>query len=120
MNGIMLFGGVFDPVHTGHLAIYKAIKKHFQFKKFIIIPSKKPPLKAHLPFASCKDRINMLKIMFYHCDDVEISDYEIKQRDGQVSYTINTLKYFKSLYPNEQLYFIVGTDRYLDFKKWKD
>lgn len=116
----MLFGGVFDPVHTGHLSIYKAIKKKYKFKKFIIIPSKNPPLKTHLPFATTKDRMTMLKLMFSHYQDVEISNYEIKQKDKSVSYTVNTIRYFKKLYPNALLYFVIGTDRYLDFKKWKD
>lgn len=120
MSTIILFGGVFDPVHTGHLSIYKTIKKHYQFQKFIIIPSKNPPLKTHLPFADCKDRMMMLRLMFRNCKDVEISDYEINQKNREISYTFNTLKYFKKLYPHATFYFIIGTDRYLDFKKWKN
>jgi nicotinate-nucleotide adenylyltransferase len=117
MNSIVLFGGVFDPVHIGHLSIYQTIKKHYKFDKFIIIPSQNPPLKTHLPFAEARERFAMLNLMFSPYKDVIISNYEIKQSKHKVSYTIDTLKYFKKRYPKAQLYFVVGTDRYLDFKK---
>jgi nicotinate-nucleotide adenylyltransferase len=113
----MLFGGVFDPVHTGHLSIYRAIKKHYKFDKFFIVPSKNPPLKNHLPYADVKDRMLMLQLMFYCYQDVEISSYEIKNGKQKISYTIDTIKYFKKIYPDTTIYLLIGTDRYLDFKQ---
>jgi nicotinate-nucleotide adenylyltransferase len=117
MKTIILFGGVFDPVHIGHLSIYEAIKKHYKFDKFIIVPSKNPPLKSHQPYAFVWDRLMMLNLMFRKYRDIEISDYEIKQKHENISYTIDTLKYFHKKYPHTKFYFVVGTDRYLDFKK---
>jgi nicotinate-nucleotide adenylyltransferase len=117
MDNIILLGGVFDPVHIGHLLIYKTIKKHLQFKKFIIIPSKNPPLKDHQPYAPIADRINMLKLLFGRYRDIEISTHEVFVKNKIVSYTIDTLKYFHKKYPNAHLYFVIGSDRYLDFKQ---
>ncbi|MBT5989143.1 adenylyltransferase/cytidyltransferase family protein, partial [bacterium] len=42
---ILLFGGTFDPLHNGHLAILNQTQKHQSFHKIIIIPSYTPPLK---------------------------------------------------------------------------
>ncbi|MDR0739282.1 MAG: nicotinate (nicotinamide) nucleotide adenylyltransferase [Mycoplasmataceae bacterium] len=120
MKKIVIFGGTFDPIHLGHLSVYKAIKKHYSPNKFIIVPSKKPPLKPYQPFANAQDRINMIKLLFNSYKDVMISNFEIEQKNNQISYTINTLKHFKKKYPKAQIYLVLGTDRYQDFKLWKD
>jgi nicotinate-nucleotide adenylyltransferase len=116
MKKIVIFGGTFDPIHLGHLSVYKAIKKHYSPNKFIIVPSKKPPLKPYQPFANAQDRINMIKLLFNSYKDVMISNFEIEQKNNQISYTINTLKHFKKKYPKAQIYLVLGTDRYQDFK----
>jgi nicotinate-nucleotide adenylyltransferase len=117
MGNIIIFGGTFDPVHIGHLQIYLSIKEKLQFDKFIVVPTKNPPLKKQRPFASTKDRIAMLKLMFGKYKDIEINQYEVDQQSNDYSYTINTIKHFKKVYPNDKLFLVVGLDRYLDFKK---
>jgi nicotinate-nucleotide adenylyltransferase len=117
MTNIVIFGGVFDPPHIGHLAIYKAVLKHMKVNKFIVVPSKIPPLKSHQPIASPIDRINMTKLLFKPYKNVTISDYEISAKSDEASYTIDTVRYFHKKYPTSQLYIVVGTDRYLDFKQ---
>jgi nicotinate-nucleotide adenylyltransferase len=117
MKKIVIFGGVFDPVHLGHLAVYQSVKQKINFDKFIIVPSKNPPLKKYQPFACGQDRMNMIKLLFKSYKDVDVCDFEINKKDNQTSYTINTLKYFRKKYPQAIFYFVVGTDRYLDFKQ---
>ena len=51
-------------------------------------------------------------------DKMSISDFEIK-RQG-ISYTIDTVKYFKNKYPNDELYLLIGSDNLLKLSKWKD
>jgi nicotinate-nucleotide adenylyltransferase len=117
MKKIVIFGGTFDPIHIGHLKIYLAIKKQFKFDKFLIIPSKVPPLKNHLAYASSQDRLMMIKLLFNKYKDVEIDQYEINQNDNRISYTFNTIRYLSKKYPNDKLFLVVGLDRYDDFKK---
>jgi nicotinate-nucleotide adenylyltransferase len=117
MQNIVIFGGVFDPPHLGHLSIYKAVTAYINVDKFIIVPSKNPPLKSYKPTATAIDRINMLKQMFKQYKNVSVDGYEALQKSNNVSYTINTLRYFHTKYPKAQLYIVVGTDRYIDFKE---
>jgi nicotinate-nucleotide adenylyltransferase len=116
-NNIIIFGGVFDPVHLGHLHIYQAVKKQISFKKFIILPSKIPVLKNALPIASIKDRLAMLNLMFKNYKDVEISHYEISKTSICKSFTIDSIKHFQQRYLHANFYFVVGADRYMDFKQ---
>jgi nicotinate-nucleotide adenylyltransferase len=117
MKKIVILGGTFDPIHLGHLHIYRAIKKQIPFDKFLIVPTKKPPLKTHQVYANAQDRLAMIKLMFKNHRDVEIEDYELTRKDNGISYTVNTIKYLSKKYPNAHLYFVVGLDRYLDFKQ---
>jgi nicotinate-nucleotide adenylyltransferase len=117
MRKIVIFGGVFDPPHIGHLNIYLSIKKQFKFDKFYIVPSKIPPLKNHYAYASANDRRNMVKLMFNKYRDVEICDYELSKKTNKTSYSIDTIKYFKTKYPKDELFFAIGLDRYSDFQK---
>ena len=59
----------------------------------------------------------MLKLCFLEEEKVEVSDFEIKS--GGTSYSYLTIEHFKSVYPNDQLFFLVGGDMLKDFKTWK-
>jgi nicotinate-nucleotide adenylyltransferase len=114
---VIIFGGVFDPVHIGHLHIYQTLKSRFQFDRFIIVPAKIPPLKDALPVATINQRLAMLRMMFKKYPNVLISDYELKQSSSTKSYTIGTIKHFRKIFPRAELFLVVGADRYIDFKK---
>lgn len=120
MKKIVIFGGTFDPVHIGHLKIYLVVKKQLHFDKFLVVPSKHPPLKNNQAYASAEDRFMMTKLLFGKYKDVKIERYEIDKNDNKVSYTINTIRYLSKKYPNDKLFLVVGLDRYDDFKQWKN
>lgn len=117
MKKIVIFGGTFDPVHIGHLKIYLVVKKQLHFDKFLVVPSKHPPLKNNQAYASAEDRFMMTKLLFGKYKDVKIERYEIDKNDNKVSYTINTIRYLSKKYPNDKLFLVVGLDRYDDFKQ---
>lgn len=113
---ILLFGGSFDPIHIGHIeAAKKAIEK-LNIDKVIFIPTNQTPLKSNNLVASNKDRYNMILKSIKENKKLDVSDYEIKKQD--VSYTYNTVKYFKQIYKEDELYFLIGTDRVKDLEKW--
>lgn len=113
---ILLFGGSFDPIHIGHIeAAKKAIEK-FNIDKVIFIPTNQTPLKSNNLVASNKDRYNMILRSIKDNKKLDVSDYEIKKHD--VSYTYNTVKHFKQIYKEDELYFLIGTDRVKDLEKW--
>ena len=115
---IGIFGGTFNPVHNGHVKLAESVCNKISFDKLFIIPTKIPPHKYALELASEQDRLTMCRLAFDNDEKYTISDYEIKQ-SGK-SYSINTLKYLKQLFPDDTLYLIMGSDMLLMFNQWKE
>lgn len=113
---IALYGGSFDPIHIGHLITATNAVENYNLDKVIFIPSHITPLKDRNLEASDVDRYEMIQRSIKNNSKFIVSDYEINN-DG-VSYSYNTVKYFKDTYQDEKIYFIIGTDRAKDLKKW--
>lgn len=113
---IALYGGSFDPIHIGHLITAENALETYNLEKIIFIPSYITPLKGRELEASDKNRFEMTKLSTKDNFKFEVSDYEISNEG--VSYSYNTVKYFSELYKNKKIYFIIGTDRAKDLKKW--
>ena len=111
---IGLFGGTFNPVHSGHVNLVKNFKVKLSLDRVIVIPTAQPPHKEAKELASAEDRINMCKLAFGSL--AEVSDIEISR--GGKSYTVLTLEELKKKYPDDELYFLVGSDMLLSFKRW--
>lgn len=119
MKRIGIFGGTFNPVHMGHLAIAQIALESFDLDKVIFVPSRQPPHKNIEPLAPAKNRYKMVKMAIAGNDRFEISDVEIK-RDGK-SYTIDTLQYFQDIFSAKtKMFFIVGGDAFTTLPKWKE
>jgi len=116
MRKIAVFGGTFNPVHIEHVRLAEIAVKELGLDKIIIMPTFIPPHKSVVP-APANHRIAMLKIAFSNIPEVEISDYEVVKQGK--SYTYLTMEYFRGVYPDAELYFIVGGDMLNDFKTWK-
>lgn len=113
---IALYGGSFDPIHIGHLITASSVLDNYEVEKVIFIPSHITPLKNHNLLAEDNDRKKMVQLSIINNPKFEVSDYEIKK--SGVSYTVDTARHFKEMYPNEELYFIIGTDRVKDLQRW--
>jgi len=113
---IALYGGSFDPIHIGHLITAENALETYNLEKVIFIPSYITPLKGRELEASDKNRFEMTKLSIKDNFKFEVSDYEISNEG--VSYSYHTVKYFSELYKNKKIYFIIGTDRAKDLKKW--
>ena len=112
---IGLFGGAFNPVHNGHMAVAYAAMNHIGLDKVIFIPTGNAPHKKETDVLR-EDRYNMLLAATEHEEKFLVSDYEIKST--RVNYSANTAQYFKSLYPNDKLFFIIGDDSYNQLDTW--
>jgi len=112
---IALFGGTFDPVHTGHLIIAEKAREEFNLEKIIFIPSNIPPHKKKV-YASPVHRYNMVKIAIGDNPFFEISDIEIKRKEP--SYTYITVKQMKKIHPDYKIFFIIGQDSLFELPQW--
>lgn len=115
---IGIVGGTFNPVHIGHLILAEEVREKLQLDQVIFVPTYLPPHKDIDDVAPSEDRYKMIKLAIKTNKYFSVSDIEIK-RDGK-SYTIDTVKEFRKIYPRDELYFITGSDllKYLD--EWKD
>ncbi len=119
MKAIGLFGGTFNPIHTGHLVVAEEIRAKYSLDKVIFIPAFLNPLKNPSDLAAARDRLVMAHLATVSNPCFEVSDFEIAQ--GGKSYSIITVKHFLKLFPEGiQIYFIVGADILMDITAWKN
>lgn len=113
---IGIYGGSFNPIHKGHIAIAKIAINKLNLDKLIFVPAFKSPFKSKVEYASSEDRIKMIQLV--KPEKSEISLFEIERKG--VSYTIDSIRYFKELYPNDELFFIIGSDNVQKLNMWKE
>lgn len=116
-NKIGIFGGTFNPVHKGHVAIAEEFIKNIGLDLLYVIPNRVSPMK-NMGNVSGEDRFNMLEIAFSDNSKVVVSDIELK-REG-ASYTRDTVAQLKEMHPDGSLYLLTGDDWIDSFDQWKD
>jgi nicotinate-nucleotide adenylyltransferase len=119
MRRIGLFGGTFDPVHLGHVAIASAALQE-GIDHLVVMPCRLSPLKiaqgeSSSP-ASGEHRLAMLKLAMPEVPQIEISSFEIEGAD--LSYTWQTLEYLRGRYPEDRLVLVIGEDQHRLLSKW--
>ncbi len=115
---VAIFGGSFNPVHNEHVKVALGAVEELCLDKLIVMPTFISPHKQNVGVISSKHRLNMLKIAFSNCSNIEVSDFEIVK--GGVSYTYQTVEHFKNLYEDAKLYFMMGSDMLENFPTWKN
>ena len=110
-----IFGGAFNPVHNGHVRLAEEAVKQLKLKRLLIIPTFDSPHKT-TKLADFDARMEMCRLAFGHIAGAEVSD--IERRLGGKSFTINTIRELKRLYPDEQFFLLIGGDMLFGFEKW--
>ena len=116
MSKIGIMGGTFNPIHSGHIRIAHAAKSEYHLDKVIFLTSGNPPHKQNEAILDAKIRHIMLKRAISGIDGFEPCDYEVNR--SEYSYSVNTLRHFKEIMPEDELFFIIGGDSLRDFHKW--
>lgn len=113
-----IFGGSFNPVHNGHVNLVRETAKKNALDRVFVIPTYVSPFKKNSDVfvADGKDRIEMCRLAFRELLYVTVSDYEIKK--GGVSYSVDTVTHFRESFPEDELFFIMGSDMLLSFDRW--
>lgn len=110
-----IFGGTFNPIHYGHLRAAEEVRYKTGLDKVIFIPSGNPPLKTE-EIIEASHRYNMVRIATASNPDFVVSDLEIAEKEK--SYTVNTIKKLREIFPDDELFFILGIDAFLDIPNW--
>lgn len=115
---IAMYGGSFNPIHSGHIQLAQYFLEVLSLDKMLLIPDNKPPHKSDKVIISAEHRFNMCRLAVNNISNIEVSDIEIK-REGK-SYTVETLRQLSVIYPNAQLFLIMGADMFLTLHTWKE
>lgn len=113
---IGIFGGTFNPVHKGHVSALKKILSAVSLDRVLVLPDRIPPHKSAEGLVSGSDRLEMCRIAFSDVENTEVSDWELKN-EGK-SYSVITLRHFHEAFPEDKLYFIMGSDMLASFESW--
>ncbi len=118
MQRIGIYGGTFNPPHLGHIRAAQYACKALTLTRLLMIPDKIAPHKQ-LPEGSPtpQQRLEMVRLAVGEDPVIRVSDLEL-QRDG-ISYTYQTVAQVRALYPDAQLYLLMGTDMFLSFDTWR-
>jgi nicotinate-nucleotide adenylyltransferase len=121
---IALFGGTFDPIHIGHLAVARAAERRFHLDEIHFIPTGRPPHKSRSGMASYADRYAMVSIA---CADhprfvPSLAESGAGQSGREIFYSVDTVRHYKHRHhtPRTHFYFLLGADSFLDIPNWKE
>lgn len=115
-KGLGILGGTFDPIHIGHLRIAEAVYERIALEQIIFIPAFVPPHKVGQDYALAAHRYAMTELAVKPYPHFAVSDMELR-RSG-VSYTVDTLRELRQIYPDKELYFIIGADSVAQLHTW--
>ncbi|MBI5267588.1 MAG: nicotinate (nicotinamide) nucleotide adenylyltransferase [candidate division Zixibacteria bacterium] len=111
-----LFGGAFDPIHYGHLALAQDIQSALKLAGVLFVPSARPPHRNNVCQASFENRCAMTELAVEHLPTFSCCAIE---RDENLSgYTIHTIQALKRRHPEVSWYLMVGADNAGTFDAW--
>ncbi|MFD1123654.1 nicotinate-nucleotide adenylyltransferase [Methylophilus flavus] len=115
MEIIGLFGGTFNPIHNGHLALALSVLNTLNCSHIRFLPAAIPPHKA-IPAVTAQHRANMVQLAIADHPEFILDTCEL-DRQGP-SYTIETLHLLRNRLPDQALCLIIGQDSYLKLPSW--
>ena len=114
---IILFGGSFDPIHNGHLAMAQAALSYLPNAQLWMIPAACSPFKTHRKITGEQHRLAMCRLAVQ--DEPRITVTNVEFTLPKPSYTVNTVSHLQKRHSDEY-YFLCGADAFLSLEKWKD
>lgn len=113
---IGLLGGSFNPVHNAHLCIAEEAQLACGLDRVIFIPAVDPPHKPVAGGVSFAARSTMVSMAIAGRADFEMSTIEAER--GGKSYSIDTIRVLRERFPDDELFFIIGGDSFLEIGTW--
>ena len=118
---IGLIGGSFNPIHKAHIEAAECFLDALQLDKCVFMSTNISPFKTESPSAlniSAEHRLECVRLALKNNPKFELSSYEIDK--GDISYTYDTILHLKKQYPDSEIYFLIGGDSAVDFRKWRN
>lgn len=130
---IGLFGGTFDPIHLGHLALARAARERCKLSRILFVPANVPPHKQRQPLSAFAHRHAMIALATAQEKDFapsmleapedfeEVAPRKQQPRVEKPNYTIDTVKRVKQSFKKaDRLFLLIGIDAFADIAKWRE
>lgn len=115
---VAYYGGTFDPVHCGHIAIAKRLLELFALDRFVFLPAFHAPHKPDRKPTSAYHRFAMLALATQHEPLISVSTIELEH--GKKRYTVQTLPELMDRDPDNEIFFVMGADSWADITTWRE
>ena len=113
------FGGTFDPIHRGHLAVAEALSRRFRFDRLLFIPAYAPPHKQGRNITHACHRFAMAALAIAHRPDWVLSTIEVESPERP--YTVDTVTRLNELYSRAApVHFVLGADSFEELDTWRE
>ncbi len=120
MVALGIFGGTFDPIHNGHLAVARAAKNQLGLEQVVFVPVGTPPHKRWQPVTPAEYRWRMVSLAVADEPDFVVSRVDIDRPAPQ--YSVDTVRLLRREFGTaaENTFFIIGADALNNFPRWKN
>ena len=119
---IAIFGGTFDPVHSGHLVAARAAQAAFSLDQIHFVPARVPPHKRMRHLIPFSHRYAMVALACAGVPEFIPSLLDAGEDEPAApSYSINTVRKMKALIPpSDRLHYLIGVDAFLEIGQWNE
>lgn len=114
---IGIFGGSFDPLHNGHLAIARAAVDELALDKLFFVPALRPPHAVVKNLTDPASRMEMLRAALKGAKNFFIDDFELRR--PAPTYTYETIERYRRRFRGARIFFVLGSDSMLELPRWK-
>ncbi|MGZ9584968.1 nicotinate-nucleotide adenylyltransferase [Paenibacillus marinisediminis] len=116
MKRIGVLGGTFDPIHVGHLVAAESAKEAMHLDQVWFMPTHVPPHKEKKSAVTAEQRVEMVRLAILENESFHLCTWEMEH--GGVSYTLETVKWLQSEYPEIEWFWIIGGDMVHYLPNW--
>jgi nicotinate-nucleotide adenylyltransferase len=117
---VALFGGTFDPIHYGHLAVARAARRQLMLEDILFVPSGVPPHKRAGAVTPFHHRHAMVSLATQGEPSFVPSRLEDPDLVAGATYSIDTVRRLRrALGPSDRLFFLIGADAFLEIATWR-
>lgn len=118
---IGFLGGTFDPPHRGHVELARLGRDRLSLERVLLAPTAVQPLKQReAPGATWQQRLAMVELAIAGQEKLHASTVDAPRDAGRPNYSADTLARVRELFPEREIYFLLGADAFAGLRRWHD